>query len=89
MSIDVADIDSDGGIDVIAGEHNLADPSSASLSFRKQRRPRLSWEEHVVHMGDEHHDGAQVSDVDNDGDLDIVSIGWGHAVWLFKRTNPV
>jgi hypothetical protein len=36
------------------------------------------WKEHVVHVGDEHHNGAHVADIDGDGDLDIVSIGWTH-----------
>jgi hypothetical protein len=30
----------------------------------------------VVYTGDEHHDGAQVVDIDGDGDLDILSIGY-------------
>jgi hypothetical protein len=38
----------------------------------------LDWNRHLVYTGDEHHDGAQVVDIDNDGDLDIISIGWTH-----------
>lgn len=30
---------------------------------------------HIVHIGDEHHDGAQLVDIDSDGDLDVISIG--------------
>jgi hypothetical protein len=32
----------------------------------------------VVFTGDEHHDGALLVDIDRDGDLDIISIGWSH-----------
>ena len=32
----------------------------------------------VVDTGNEHHDGAQLVDIDNDGDQDVVSIGWDH-----------
>ena len=47
-------------------------------------------ESHIVHTGDEHHVGAQLVDIDNDGDLDIVSIGWGHGrVLLCENTKQV
>lgn len=37
-------------------------------------------------MGDEHHDGAIVTDIDDDGDLDIISIGWSHGrVLLYEN----
>lgn len=79
MSLDVADMDKDGDFDVIVGEHNMADPSSAKLYvFENTDGQGHSWAEHVVYTGDEHHDGAQVVDIDGDGDLDIISIGWGH-----------
>ncbi len=79
MSLDVADMDRDGDFDVIVGEHNMADPSSAKLYvFENTDGEGNSWAEHVVYTGDEHHDGGQVVDIDGDGDLDIISIGWGH-----------
>ena len=79
MSLDVADMDLDGDLDVIVGEHNLVDPSHAALYiFENMDGQGASWNQQVVHIGDEHHDGAQVVDIDGDGDLDILSIGWGH-----------
>ena len=46
------------------------------------------WVSHFVHEGDEHHDGAQFVDIDRDGDLDIISIGWGHGkVVLYENAG--
>jgi hypothetical protein len=79
MSLDVADIDGDGDLDVVVGEHNLSNPDSARLLvFENTDSAGGSWEEHLVSVGDEHHDGAQLVDIDGDNDLDIVSTGWGH-----------
>jgi hypothetical protein len=79
MSLDVADMDGDGDIDVVVGEHNLGRPDTARLMWFENRDGKgRHWVEHPIHVGDEHHDGAHLVDLDGDGDLDIVSIGWGH-----------
>ena len=87
MSLDLADMDRDGDLDVVVGEHNLANPNSAGLFvFENLDGVGGSWSQHTVHVGDEHHDGAQLVDIDRDGDLDIVSIGWGHGkVLLYEN----
>lgn len=80
MSMDAVDMDGDGDTDVVVGEHNLNDPASASLYiFENADGTGAEWTEHTVYTGDEHHDGAHVTDIDSDGDYDIVSIGWGHS----------
>jgi hypothetical protein len=79
MSLGVADMDGDGDLDVVAGEHNPDNPGSAGLYvFENLDGLGTEWDRHIVYMGDEHHDGAHLVDIDNDGDLDILSIGWTH-----------
>ena len=79
MSLGVGDMDQDGDQDVVVGEHNLEKPSQARmLVFENADGSGKKWIEHVVYTGDEHHDGAHLADMDRDGDLDIISIGWGH-----------
>jgi hypothetical protein len=79
MSLDVRDMNNNGNMDVVVGEHNTADPSSARLFIYENADGQGGeWIEHVVHTGDEHHMGAQVADIFGDGDLDIISMGWEH-----------
>jgi hypothetical protein len=79
MSIDTADLDKDGDMDIVAGEHNLKQPEQSRLIVFENADGRGGkWTQHLVYTGDEHHDGAQLVDIDNDGDLDVISIGWSH-----------
>ena len=88
MSLDVVDMDNDGDMDVVVGEHNLVYPSKANLFvFENSDGKGKVWNKHVIYTGDEHHDGAQTVDIDNDGDLDIISIGWGHGNVILYRNN--
>jgi hypothetical protein len=89
MSLDVVDMDGDGDQDVVAGEHNKNAPESARLFiFENIDGDGGQWTQELVYEGDEHHDGAQVVDIDGDGDLDIISIGWTHGrVLIYEQVE--
>jgi hypothetical protein len=77
MSLAVVDVDGDGVLDIIVGEHNLVAPHSATLWYL-ENRPAQPWRKHRIWTGDEHHDGLVAFDLDGDGDVDFASVGWGH-----------
>jgi hypothetical protein len=84
MSLDAGDMDGDGDIDIVAGEHNKSHPSQGRVFAYENQGG--SFRQHLIATGDEHHDGTQLVDIDNDGDLDVVSIGWNHGrVLLYEH----
>ncbi len=84
-SMHLADMDLDGDPDVVLGEHKGA---TRVLIF-ENGGSGASWTAHEVDPGGsgiDHHDGTVPVDIDGDGDLDIVSIGWfNQKVWLFEN----
>ena len=90
MSMDAVDMDGDNDIDMVVGEHNLAKPDSARmLIFENYDGKGSVWLKHQVYQGDENHDGAVSVDIDNDGDLDILTIGWGHSRVLLYENKRI
>lgn len=71
-SMDVADMDDDGDADVVTGEHRGA----LRVTVFENDGTGESFTSHAVDEGKESHEGAQVVDLDQDGDLDIVSIAY-------------
>jgi hypothetical protein len=71
-NLDLADFDLDGDLDIVTGEHKGKALSTqlwindGTGSFRMQE----------IDRGKESHLGTQAYDLDRDGDLDLVSIGW-------------
>ncbi|MCZ6506569.1 MAG: FG-GAP-like repeat-containing protein, partial [Acidobacteria bacterium] len=76
FSVDAADIDGDGDVDVVGGDHM----GDGAVFIYENDGLGSSWVTHTVDPGDsnviDHHDGTRLVDMDLDGDLDIISIGW-------------
>ncbi|CAM4230433.1 malectin domain-containing carbohydrate-binding protein [Zobellia roscoffensis] len=75
LSVFAADIDFDGDQDIIVGEWR---GSHRLIAFENDLCGSGEFNLKVLDAGGplEHHDGARVVDIDNDGDLDIISNGW-------------
>lgn len=89
MSMDVGDLDGDGNIDLVAGEHK----GSGKVFVFQNEGNGNSWHKHTVDSGDysglDHHDGTQLADLDNDGDLDIISIGWKSQILVIYENKAI
>jgi hypothetical protein len=70
-SMDLADLDRDGDLDVITGEHR---GTLKVVIWENDGRGHFA--AHPVDTGKESHLGARLFDLDGDGDLDILSICW-------------
>lgn len=87
FSMDVGDIDHDGDVDVLLGEHMGA---TRLLIFENLDGVGTSWAQRVVDAGNpsviDHHLGSQLVDLDGDGDRDIMSIGWfNDKIWVYEN----
>jgi len=77
-SVDVADLDGDGQLEVIVGEHDPFKPYRARnrlLAYKKADAWGLSWYRHVLDEGYEHHCGTKVFEV-APGRSGIISHAW-------------
>lgn len=70
--MDVADMDDDGDLDIITGEHR----GTKKVVIWENLGKGADWKAHEVDRGKESHLGARVWDLDNDGDFEIISIAW-------------
>jgi hypothetical protein len=89
FSMDTADIDQDGDIDVVLGEHRGS--SDNRVIIFENIDNGASWKQHVIDRGHtteiDHHVGTQLVDLDNDGDFDLISLGWyNKKIWIYENT---
>ncbi|AEB11493.1 FG-GAP repeat domain-containing protein [Marinithermus hydrothermalis] len=82
-SMSVADMDRDGDPDIITAEHRGA----LRVVIWENRDHGTRWVPHPVDAGKESHLGARVADLDADGDLEIISIGWDAPQYLHLWRN--
>ena len=81
-AMDIADMDSDGDLDIITGEHR-----GPERLIIWENNGKGGFTRHLVDSGKENHLGARVADLDSDGDLDIVGICWDDYQYLHLWRN--
>ncbi|MEX1238962.1 MAG: VCBS repeat-containing protein, partial [Cyclobacteriaceae bacterium] len=82
-NLDVADMNGDGHADIITAEHK--GPDLRLQVWRNDGNGNFSLA--PVDRGKESHLGARVADLDGDGAMDIVSIGWDQYRYLHVWRN--
>lgn len=71
-NLEIVDMDNDGDTDLLTSEHKGPDLEMQLW----ENDGKGNFTKNVLDEGKESHLGTQVADMDQDGDLDIVSIGW-------------
>ena len=84
-NLDVTDFDRDGDMDIVTCEHKGPAGKFRLLIFENDSHG--SFKEHIIDRGKESHLGTRVADMDNDGDMDIVSIAWDDYKFLHLWRN--
>jgi len=82
-NLDVADLDLDGDPDIVTCEHK--GPNEKLQIWENNGYGHFR--EHLIDQGKESHAGARLSDLDQDGDLDIISIAWNDFQYLHVWRN--
>ena len=82
-NLEIADMDKDGDIDLLTSEHKGTD---LELQLWKNDG-KGKFTNYVLDKGKESHLGTQVADMDQDGDFDIVSIGWDEYKYVHLWRN--
>jgi hypothetical protein len=82
-SLDVADLDHDGDLDLVTCEHKGRDKRLFVLENDGTGR----FTHHLIDHGKESHLGTLLFDMDGDGDLDILSVAWDDYRFLHLWRN--
>lgn len=84
-SMDVGDVDGDGRVDVVTGEHRGA----LAIVVWENVDGGMTWTPHPVAVGVESHLGARLVDLDGDGARDIVTVGFDDPTFVRAYTVRV
>jgi hypothetical protein len=82
-NLDVADLDQDGDMDIVTGEHK--GKIYQTLIFENDGKG--NFKQRVLDNGHESHLGTQLVDLDRDGDLDMASVAWDNHKFLHVWRN--
>jgi hypothetical protein len=82
-NLDVADLDNDGDMDMVTNEHK----GTAHKVQLFENDGKGKFLEHRIGRGTEMHLGARLSDLDKDGDLDMVGVPWDDYQFLHVWRN--
>ncbi|MEM6800104.1 MAG: VCBS repeat-containing protein [Bacteroidota bacterium] len=82
-NLDLADVDEDGDIDILTGEHK---GKRLELQLWKNDG-KANFTKVILDKGKENHLGTQWKDLDGDGDLDIIGAAWDNYRWMHLWRN--
>jgi len=82
-NLDAADMDGDGDIDLVTGEHR--GPNKKVQVW--ENSGKVSFKLHLIDQGKENHLGTLLADMDNDGDMDMLGIAWDDFQYLHLWRN--
>ena len=84
-TLQAADFDRDGRVDLLVG--GMIQSQHRGLKFLRNEGGGTNWTDHVIQTDGSY--SAELGDIDNDGDLDIVGIrNWNSApTWIYRNTH--